>query len=80
MRITRAIRKEIDPFLPTEYRKIVVERLQLQGKKIHPNTVSNVLKHGNDNTLVANELIKLAAEYKQMELESVKTMRQLSAA
>ena len=80
MKITKAIRKEISPFLPLQYRIIVVERLQARGIKVHPNTVSNVYKHGNENAVVANELIALAAEYKRMEMQSIKTMRQLSAA
>lgn len=80
MKITKAIRKEIAPFLPLKYRMIVVERLKAKGITVHPNTVSNVYKQGTDNPPVAGELIALALENKQLEMKTIKTMTQLSAA
>lgn len=80
MKITKAIHKEIRPFLPRNYRHVVVERLREKGISVHINTVANVLRHGTENKVVAAELIALAAEYKQMELDAIKTMKQLSAA
>lgn len=80
MKITKAIREEIVPFLPLKYRIIVAERLAAKGITVHPNTVANVLKLGTENTPVASELITLATEYKRMELNTLKTMQQLSAA
>lgn len=49
--------KLITLFEGVDYRQIVSERA-----KCHPNTVANVLHHGNDNARVELELLVLAKE------------------
>jgi len=83
MKINKSLRKEIESFLPSNYRKTIVERLGAKGICIHPNTVYNVL-NGTENDTVAAELVKLASECKS-EKEKVhkqlsKNLQQLSAA
>lgn len=61
MKITKALRKELEKYLPKNYRKIIVDRLAEKGIPIHPNTVRNTLM-GNDNLIVATQLVKLSNE------------------
>lgn len=57
-----------------DYRKVVAEKTG-----VHPNTVTNVLKHGSDNPRVALELLVLAQEV-QARKDEEKAMRERAAA
>lgn len=52
-------KKLVDLLDGVNYRKIVSDRTGC-----HPNTVTNVLMHGNDNPVVELELLTLAQEQK----------------
>lgn len=55
-------KKLVDILKNVDYRKIVSERVGC-----HPNTVSNVLLHGNDNKAVELQLFILAKETQEQE-------------
>lgn len=61
MAIDHKTRKKLQEILEgVDYRKVVSERAEC-----HPNTVSNVLLKGNDNSIVELELMILAKEIKE---------------
>jgi DNA transposition AAA+ family ATPase len=78
MKITNALRKRINLFLPKNYRKEIVDRLKKRNIKVHPNTVSHTLNGGN-NDVVAAEILQLANEQKER-LQPVRRKIKLLAA
>jgi len=82
MKITKALRKELEKYLPKNYRKIIVDRLAEKGITVHPNTVRNTLI-GNDNLEVAIQLVKLSNEekvkYEKLHIE-FENLKQLTTA
>jgi hypothetical protein len=67
MIINNNIREKIKPYLPFNYRSIVVERLKDKNVSVHPNTVSNVL-NGSYNIIVAIEILQLYKEIRHQAL------------
>lgn len=74
----KAQRKRIKTLLPWNYRTIIVDRLAEQGIKVHPNTVSNVLK-GSDNKVVETALLRLYYERKKEQESLDKTILDTAA-
>jgi hypothetical protein len=67
MIINNNIREKIRPYLPWNYRSIVVERLKDKNVSVHPNTVSNVF-NGSHNIIVAIEILQLYKETRHQAL------------
>jgi len=78
MTINEEVRtKLLDIFKNTRcrYRRIIAKRTG-----VHPNTVTNVLKHGHDNTKVAMALVVLSKEIaakRQVEEKQEEELRQM---
>lgn len=61
MIIDSALRRRIKKLLPKNYRKVIVDRLLVKGRKYHANTIGNVL-NGSPNLEVAEEILRLYHE------------------